>query len=277
MTDVAPSAPPGSRPPIATTLTIALVTFVAGAILMALAFWWWRPATQVPQPQPSAVATPQLRVVSPPPSAAIDPASLAAREEMLASELATLEQRTAVVSSQSAAAAGNANRAEALLVAFAARRAIDRGLGLGFLEQQLRDRFGAVRPSEVDTVIRAARSPVTAEDLRLGIDTIGPQLAFGPGDGGWLGAIRRLLDSLVVVHRQGEPSPAPGERLDRIRRLLSQRQVEAAIAEVARLPGGDQATRWMAAARQFVDAHAALDTLEETALLGRATPSPGAR
>ena len=64
------------------------------------------------------------------------------------------------------------------------------------------------------------------------------------------------------------PSPAPAERLDRIRRLLAQRQVEAAIAEVQGLPGGEQATRWLAAAKQYVDAHNALDTLEATALQG---------
>jgi hypothetical protein len=277
MTDtVAPSPAPARRTPLAIMIGVALATFVIGAVMAWLAMQWWRPPV-APQTQPGESAAEPLRVAAPapaaPPPVASDPASLAAREEMLAAQLAALEQRTALVSGQAASAAGNANRAEALMVAFAARRAIDRGLGLGYLEQQLRDRFGAVRPTEVNLVIRAARQPVTAEDLRLGIDTIGPQLAFG-GDGNWLEALRRQLASLIVIHRQGDPSPAPAERLDRIRRLLGQRQVEAAIAEVARLPGGEQATRWMAAAQQFVAAHDALDTLEQTALQGSATPTP---
>jgi hypothetical protein len=274
MTDATPISPPGRAMSLATAIGIALLTFLIGAILAALAFAWWRPAQPAAAPEPVLAAAQPARVIAPPPPASTDPASLSAREEMLAAQLAALEQRTALVSGQAAASAGNANRAEALMVAFAARRAIDRGLGLGYLEQQLRDRFGASRPAEVSLVIRAARQPVTAEDLRLGLDTIGPQLAFGSADGNWFEAFRRQIGSLIVVHRQGDPSPAPAERLDRIRRLLGQRQIEAAIAEVARLPGGEQATRWMAAAKQFVDAHDALDTLEETALQGAATPTP---
>ncbi len=272
MTDATPISSPGSAMSLATAIGVALFTFIVGAILAALVFAWWRPARIVTPPELVTAAPQPARVAAPPP-ASTDPASLAAREEMLAAQLAALEQRTALVSGQAAASAGNANRAEALMIAFAARRAIDRGLGLGYLEQQLRDRFGASRPAEVTLVIQAARKPVTAEDLRLGLDTIGPQLALGSADGNWLEAFRRQIGSLIVVHRQGDPSPAPADRLDRIRRLLGQRQVEAAIAEVARLPGGEQATRWMAAARQFVAAHDALDTLEETALQGTATPS----
>jgi hypothetical protein len=273
MTDATPISPSGRAMSLTTVIGIALLTFIIGAILAALAFAWWRPTQPVAIPEPVVAAAQPAHVAAAPPPASTDPASLSAREEMLAAQLAALEQRTAVVSSQAASSAGNANRAEALMVAFAARRAIDRGLGLGYLEQQLRDRFGASRPAEVGLVIRAARQPVTAEDLRLGLDTIGPQLAFGAADGNWFEAFRRQIGSLIVIHRQGDPSPAPAERLDRIRRLLGQRQIEAAIAEVARLPGGEQATRWMAAAKQFVDAHDALDTLEETALQGAATPS----
>lgn len=272
MTDDAPIIAP---PPAARTLSlpivgaIAAVALIIGAGITMLLLHWLRPEPAAE----SLVAAPVASRAAPPP-AATDPASLTVRQETLGAEVSTLEQRVAQVSGQAATAAGYSNRAEALMVAFATRRQIDRGASLGYLEQELRDRFGTSRPTEVATIIRAGRNPVTSEDLRLAIDQIGPDLAFGPGERGWLDAIRRQLGSLVVIHRQGMPSPAPGDRLDRIRRLLAQRQVEAAIAEVDRLPGGEQAARWKAAAKQFVDAHGALDTLEATALQGGAAAPP---
>ena len=273
MTEVAPITTPRRSISLLAVIGIAVAALIAGGALTAFAIHWFRPAP--PTPQPAAAPAPAPRIVMPAP-VATDPASLAARQGSLAAELTVLEQRTAQISGEAATSAGYANRAEALMVAFAARRQIDRGEGLGYLEQELRDRFGAIRPTEVDTVIRAARNPVTVEDLRLGIDSNSSQLAFGPGENGWFDSFRRQLGSLIVIHRQGMPSPAPTDRLDRIRRMLTQRQVEAAIGEIDRLPGGEQATRWKAAAKQFVDAHSALDTLEATALQGGATPRPAA-
>jgi len=269
MTDETPTLSPRRGISLNLALGIAVAALIVGGAIGATVLHWWRPA-----PAQQMVAAPPaqpMRTLAEP--LATDPEALTARQATLAAEVATLEQRTAQISGEAATSANYANRAEALMVAFAARRAIDRGVGLGYLEQQLRDRFGTSRPAEVDTIVHAARNPVTVEDLRLGIDTIGPQLAFGPGDRGWIDAFRRQLANLIVIHEQGTPSPASGDRLERIRRLLTQRQVEAAIAEVDRLPGGEQAVRWKKAAKQFVDAHNALDTLEATALQGGAAPA----
>ena len=60
--------------------------------------------------------------------------------------VSALEQRMSEIDVQSRSAVGNADRAEGLLVAFAARRALDRGVGLGFLEGLLRQRFGQSQP-----------------------------------------------------------------------------------------------------------------------------------
>ncbi|MGC7532570.1 hypothetical protein ACPWML_26485, partial [Pandoraea pneumonica] len=70
------------------------------------------------------------------------PEALDSRETALAAQLSALEARTASIDSTTAAAAAQAGRAEAMMVAFAARRAIDRGVTLGYLEVQLRERFG---------------------------------------------------------------------------------------------------------------------------------------
>ncbi len=64
-------------------------------------------------------------------------------------------------------------------------------------------------------------------------------------------------------------------RRSRARRLLEAGQVEAARAEVARLPGAAQAGNWMDAARRYVLARQALDVIENTALIGQAgQPQP---
>lgn len=267
---------PNSRRTMAWTAGIALAALLVGSVLAVWAINYFRGTAPAAQPQAAPLAAapaPQPVIIAQPVST--DPASLSARQEMLAAQLAVLEQRTSVVTVQAASAYGNATRAEALLVAFASRRQIDRGLGLGYLEQQLKDRFGATQPGEVATIIKSARSPVTTEDLRLGLDQIGTQLAMGPANDGWGGAFLRMLGSLVVIHPRNVPSPVPGERLARVRRFLMQGQVEAALEEVARLPGASQATGWIAGARQYVEVRKALDALESAALQGRvANPSP---
>ncbi len=207
-------------------------------------------------------------------AAALDPAMLATREAALAGQLAALEARTAAVTIDAAAASGQATRAEAVLVAFAARRAIDRGLPLGYLEEQLRLRFGASQPRATSTVIQAARQPVTIETLRQGLDTIAPDITTASGET-WLATLRHQIDTLIVLRQSDTPSPMPVERLARVRHWLEGGQVEAARAEVARMPGARDAGNWMAAAARYVQARQALDTLENAALLGQvATATP---
>jgi hypothetical protein len=163
------------------------------------------------------------------------------------------------------------------LVAFAARRALDRGLGLGYIEEQLRLRFGSVQPRAVATVIQASREPVTLEDLRMGIEAIAPQLVTGAPSDGWAASFKRELSNLIVLRREGTPSPRPADRLERARRMLAGGQVEGALAEVARLPGATNAENWTSAARRYIDARKALDVIETAAILGQgSTAMPGA-
>jgi hypothetical protein len=201
---------------------------------------------------------------APPPA---DLSTLSAREAVLANQLAALETRAAALTANAEAAGGQATRAEALLTAVAARRALDRGVGLGALDTQLQARFGATQPRAVALVRAAARQPVTLEDLRQGLDAIGPAAASGVGDG-WFAAARRELGSLIVLRRASTPAARPADRLARARRLLQVEQVEAARAEVAQLPGADDAANWLDAARRYSVARQALDALENAALAG---------
>ena len=214
--------------------------------------------------QPMApAATP---TATPPAQPLADLPTLTAREAALAGQIAALEARAASLADTAAAAGGQAGRAEALLTAMAARRAIDRGQGLGTLEAQLVARFPA-QPRAVQVLRAAARQPVTLEDLRQGLDAIGPAAAAAVSDG-WAAAARRELGSLVVLRRAGTPSPRPLDHLARARRLLEAGQVEAARAEVALLPGAADAANWLTAARRYALARRALDVLENAALAG---------
>ncbi|WP_425229083.1 hypothetical protein [Sphingomonas sp.] len=247
---------------------LVLLAFLLG-LLVAWAMVRKRMAQDAQAP-PLALAAPVPAAASPMPvpvatPVATDPGSLSAREAVLSGQLAALEARTASLAASADAAGGQATRAEALLTALAARRAIDRGQPLGALEPQLQTRFGTVRPNAVRALEQAARQPVTLEDLRQALESIGPAAASSLGDGWWATA-RRELRTLVVIRRVDTPSPRPADHLARARRLLDAGQVEAARAEVAQLPGADEAAGWLAAARRYTVARLALDTLESAAL-----------
>lgn len=254
-----------------------IIAFLAGLAAMALILrsydrWFGtRPVATVTLPMGSAgqqtpvVIVPGTGTAAAP---AIDLDALSRREADLAARLAEIETRVSGVSNDARAASGYATRAEGLLVAFAARRALDRGLGLGYVEDQLRIRFGASQPRAVATVLQAAREPVTIEDLRVGLDGIAPELATGSASGWWT-SFRRELGNLVVLHEAGTPSPLPADRLARARRMLEAGQVEPALAEVARTPGAAQAGRWTSAARRYINARQALDVIESAAILGQ--------
>ena len=267
-----------------------VAAFVAGVVLMGYAMkhlpWFGGKPTSAAAPaaneeategassfMPSAPLNANGEPTQPAATPALDPTLLATREAALAAQLTSLEARTADVSADAAAARGQASRAEGLLIAFAARRALDRGLGLGYIEEQLRTRFGGVQPRAVIEVIQASRNPVTLEDLRQGLDAIAPDISTVRADN-WWNSLRREIDNLVVLRKAGTPSPLPSDRLARAKRLLEGGQVEAARAEVERLPGAGDAANWMTAANRYVGARHALDLIENAAILGQAAPPP---
>lgn len=240
----------------------ALLAFLAGAALVGWLVWDGRLALPG-QPDPAlTAASGTFAQPSPSPSATAAPATGALLEQ----QVAALEQRLARIDLQAAASEGNTARAEALLVALAARRAIDRGVPLGYLEEQLRLRFGAARPAAVNTVIAAARDPITLDRLAAELDAIEPQLSGeNPDETAWT-RFRRQVTGLFVVHSENPGASAPAARLDRARLLLRTGQVDAARAEVARLPGSKAAAGWLERAKRYVEAQSALDQIEQAAL-----------
>jgi hypothetical protein len=272
--------------PLVAALILVLVAFALGLAAMGWLLAHWHggarflgvvPAAPATQPAPGPALTVQPEPAQPAQAAPLD-TQIPVTDPELVRRVNLMEQRLATLDVQSRAAVGNAGRAEALLVAFAARRALDRGVQLGYIEALLRDRFGATQPQAVATVLTAAHQPVMLQQLRTGFQDIKPHLAGGGPEQSWWTAFRTELGGLITIRREGTPSTMPSDRLHRAERALDAGQVEVALLEVLRLPGRDNAKDWIAQARRYVAARQALDTIETAALLEppRAPPAPDA-
>jgi hypothetical protein len=193
------------------------------------------------------------------------------KEQALAVRVADLEDRLSRINVQAQAASGNAARAEGLLIAFAARRALDTGAALGYIESQLRLRFGAAQPKAVTTIVNASLEPVTLEALSSGLADLVPSLTSNGSDDSFWEKLKREMSTLFVVRKEGSPSPAPQARLTRAQRYIETGNVEAAIAEMEKLPavvsGDEGATQWMEKARRYNEARRALDLIEKASIL----------
>jgi len=251
-----------------------LLLLIAGA---ALAIWGlsrWEDGARffgVAPRQPLQV----VRQAPPAPAQAAVSDPLAAAD---AARIASIESRLGAIESQAQAAAGSAGRADAMLVAFAARRAIDRGVALGYLEPLLVQRFGAAHQAAVATVVTASRDPVRLDSLIAEYEALGPSLRGGGPEESWWNAFRRELGTIVSVHRADTPSPQPQARYDRALARLEGGEVDAALAETMRLPGAANANKWIVRARRYIAAHRALDEIESAALLGNPSlPIPSAQ
>ena len=181
--------------------------------------------------------------------------------------LAAAEQRLARLDLQAEAASGNAARAEGLLIAFAARRTLERGAELGYLADQLQLRFGDAMPGSVDKLVKASRNPVTLDRLLARLEGLSDELTEEPENSGGLARARRELSSLFVIRRESDPSPQPQRRLERARLFLESGRVQAAIAEVQKLPNAQAARSWMVDAARYAEIQNALDRVETAAVL----------
>lgn len=256
------------------TMAILLVlAFVGGLLAMAwvTSRWdgWMGQQEAAPEGQKAPPTATERGTTDNGTAATIEqpPANEGDHAEALTARVSELEDRIARINVQAQAASGNAARAEGLLIAFAARRALDTGAPLGYIEGQLRLRFGQAQPRAVATIINAAREPVTLQDLQGGLEDTAPELLGNGRSGNWWADLKREVGELVVFRDAETPSPLPERRLARARRLLEAGRVDAALAEVSRMPGRDAAGRWMEQARRYIEARRALDLVETAAIL----------
>ena len=181
-----------------------------------------------------------------------------------------------ISSTDSVIAAGNMARAEGLLVAFAARRAIDSGAPLGYLTDQLRLRFGTSQPDAVVTILQAAQAPVTLPSLQTELSGIENLLVTGMRDETFWVTIQREFSELFILRKSESLSPAPTQRLLRAHALVESGNLSGAILEVSAMPGGNsvEAQAWLARARTYAETRKALDILERSALAAPPIPVP---
>ena len=249
---------------IALALILALVLGGAAAVWAGEKLGWIDFAGSQPA-APAKLAT----VSAPGPARAAAPLPANPAENAQAAlgvRLAELELRITQLNLQADAASGNAARAEGLLIAFAARRTIERGAPLGYLESQLKLRFANAQPNAVESLIEASANPVTLDMLEQGLHALEPALARGTAADAWT-RLRAEFANLFVVRRVGTPSPAPERRLERARMFLETGRVAAAMGEVERMPGAKSAAEWLAMANHYVRAQRALDLIETAAIL----------
>lgn len=253
-------------------MLVALVLVLAGAAAAIWSLAHYPPAAKflgiVPTTSRPLVLAPKTAVGAPAP----EPETAKAQSADSA-RIATLEQRLNDVQNATERAEGSAGRADALVVAFASRRAIERGVALGYLENLLVERFGAQHQAAVATVITASHQPVRLEDLISQYESLGPELRRGGPQDSWWTGVKREFGSLIEVHRAERPATNPEARFNRALQLLSRGDVDQALAETMRLPGAANASDWIQKARRYVAAHRALDEIESAALLGGNIPT----
>jgi hypothetical protein len=269
----------GRRAGFGTMVAVAIVTFLLGAVVAAWAGsrgWVKLPliddalssvGSNEPQAAPSVAAEFNHGDAVKVEQAAQVVEKAAQQQGGFDERLAAMEQRLTRLDMQAQAASGNAARAEGLLIAFATRRALERGAPLGYLADQLRLRFGDAQPNAVRTVIEGSRAPVTLDQLVARLEGLSQDLTAAPRDEGVWPRIQRELDGLFVIRRETSPSPAPRLRLERARMFLETGRIEAAVAEVRNMPGASQAQRWIDDAERYATVQSALDLIETTAVL----------
>ncbi len=213
-----------------------------------------------PLPPPTIAAAANTTAVLPPALPTFAPGGLDAR-------LALLEQRLARLDVQTEAASGNAARAEGLLIAYAARRTLDRGAPLGYLEDQLRLRFADAQPNAVQTLIETAATPVTLDTLYAQLDALAPGLTgSAPQSDNWAW-VKKEVAGLFVIRHQTTAGMHPEDRLARAKLMLAAGRTGEAVSEIETLPGARSAQPWIAAARRYDAVQRALDLIETTAML----------
>ncbi|MET0249735.1 MAG: hypothetical protein ABW164_08395 [Sphingobium sp.] len=262
---IAPVQPPVAPPrrPAAWPLVVGII--LAFAIGVALTLWALPQIDKLRGDAPQPVRATPAATIQPAPVVA--PSLTDQSAQVLDDRVRQLEARLDRIALEAQAASGNAVRAEGLLVAVAARRALDSGAPLGYVEGQLRLRFGQAQPRAVATVINAASEPITLGDLRGGLSSLSTSVTRLPASSNWWDALTHEARELVTIRKASAPSLRPQAALERALLYIESGRVGAALAEVEHMPGRAAAGRWMQQARRYVEARRALDLIEAAAIL----------
>ena len=263
-TYTATTTPPARRG-IRGGLFFLTIAFIAGIGVMGWALTQWDVARVWLLGEDAPAETLQLapRVEAKLPTAAVAPP--VPGDPQMAARLAAIEARMALLEARGVGGGASSSRADALIAAFMARRAIDRGTGLGAAEALLVQHFGVKQARDVATIIEGARKPVTMAMLQRDLDT----LIVDPSSGaskGWWESFTSGLSELVTVRSAETIQIDPAARLARAQSLLAAGQIDTARLEVAQLPFDERARAWVIDAQRYRNVEAALDRIEAAAL-----------
>lgn len=188
-------------------------------------------------------------------------------DQLINERVESLDNRLTRIDSQAQQVSGNVARTEALLIAFAARRAVDSGSALGYIEEQLKLKFTASNPRDVQTIIAAGSNPVRLSNLQNQVEQSSDALLSTNNDASTWEKIKKEMSELIVIRAAQTQISQPELRLERIKTALANRDVRAAIGEMEKMPGADNARKWIISARRYIAVQNALDAIEKTAIL----------
>jgi hypothetical protein len=246
-------------------LLIAFALILVGAAAATWALARHEPAARLLGVAASIPEAPERNVVAAEQSVA-DSEPQGALNPAIAEQIEDLQERIRRIETE--VEENPSGRADALLIAFATRRAIERGVTLGYLEPLLVNRFGSTHQQAVATIISASRSPVLLTQLIARYQDLRTELVGPPPDEDFWTGIRRGFSSLVSIRHSDRPATQPQARYERARSHLMAGEVDAALAETMRLPGAPRAEEWIADARRYIAAQRAVEAIESAALLG---------
>lgn len=256
-------------------LLMLLLTLLVGAIIGA----WvadrsqsrW-PFANAPEAVSAAPAPTPPKLAAPAPPVGVEPSAKVATagridDPVLAARLAVIDDRIARLDTAMSLRQTNADRAEALVIALAARRAIDRGLPLGSLVPQLRLQFADSQPNAVASIVSASGGGDTISALARRLEAL-EAVTLQPPARSLSQRISDFTSNLIVLRPADSPSTLPTARYADAREKLADGDLDAAIASVNALPGAGDARvqQWLAEARRYAEVRRALDLIEDAAL-----------
>jgi hypothetical protein len=161
---------------------------------------------------------------------------------------------------------------EAMLLAIAARRAIENGKPLGGLLPRLQTTFGQTQAQALATLAAAGESPLSNAVLLAEFEEIAPKLSR-PAGTGWA-RIQYELSTLFVLRRSDRAQSPSAARILRIKQNLMAGETPTALRLVRALPGAPNAADWIAKAQKAIAVKGALDTLDRAAISAITAPAP---
>jgi hypothetical protein len=262
MTDFSvPQTPPRKSWKRALALPVLFFVGGLGAAGWAVTQTEWGASLLSPAPAPITIDASKLAANGQVPPVTPD---VNARIAELEGRLARAESSGGPVST-SAASTSASQRVNGLVLAFAARRALERGQPLGAIEADLQSYFGTSQPHLLAALSTVAKQPVTLAQLIGEFDALSPALSGRQGS--MWDRVTGAMASLAALRKADQATTDPARIFATAKASLLSGNVAAALEQVSQLPARGQATDWMIKAKRYAAGQAALDSLEASAFV----------